>query len=121
MTFSKYQQQIAPGTYLQTVLGALVEDPQPRFAMLPIGPMAEDMNKGIDQGLLRQLAQAAELGTATRAQLFVSPAGALSQLHYDQYDNLFFQVCILCLAAMTAHCSSLLDTVSFCRIDLYVY
>ena len=94
MTFSKYQQQMAPGTYLQTVLGALVQDPQPRFAMLPIGPMAEDMNKGIDQGLLRQLVQAAELGTATRAQLFVSPAGALSQLHYDQYDNLFFQVSI---------------------------
>ena len=105
MTFESFvrQQELErsqPGaqrTYLQTVLGAHVDHPTPHFSMCPIGGMITDIEQGLNQALLHKISTSAHLGSCTRAQLFVSPVDALSQLHYDQYDNLFYQATTPCM------------------------
>ena len=89
--------------YLQTPLMLAAETPDAPGAVQIIAGHAmqlaevgdalrDDLLQGIAASRVAALVAAGGLGRWTRTQFFASDRGAVSQLHYDQYANLFVQV-----------------------------
>jgi hypothetical protein len=54
-----------------------------------VGATRSDSNAG---GTLAGMARAAQLGPWLRSTLFASPRGLVTRLHYDHFDNIYFQL-----------------------------
>ncbi len=86
--------------YLQTPLMLAAEPPYAAqviaghaMQLAAVGDgLRDDLLRGIAAARVAALVAAGGLGRFTRMQFFASDRGAVSQLHYDQYANLFVQV-----------------------------
>merc|ERR1712232_337043 len=59
-----------------------------------LGPKLRcDCDQGLNRERLRLIQDAGQFSHWSRSQLFVGPTETLSPVHYDQYDNIFLQVC----------------------------
>ena len=84
---------------LEPVPGAALHAELERLAAMlrAAGGGSESVDGGAEEAwseerTLRELARAADLCAWMRTTLFASPAGVVSRLHFDHYDNLFAQL-----------------------------